>query len=45
MGTTTPAGSLGGPSPDTGGAFIRTPGVFGAPTAANQFINHATPGR
>lgn len=43
MGTTTPADSLGDHSPDTGGAFIRTPGGFGAPTAANQFINHATP--
>lgn len=42
MGTTS-ADSLG--DPGIGGTFIRTPGAFGAPTATNQFINHATPGR
>lgn len=42
MGTTS-ADSLGEPGID--GAFIRTSGVCGAPTATNQFINHATPRR
>lgn len=42
MGTTS-ADSLG--DPGIGGAFIRTSGVFGAQTATNQFINHATPRR
>ena len=37
--------SLGDHFPNIGGAFIRIPGVFGAPVAANQSINHATPGR
>lgn len=41
----TSAGSLGEHFPNLGGAFLRTPSVLGAPTAANQFINHATPGR
>ncbi|WP_269199379.1 hypothetical protein [Mycobacterium colombiense] len=42
MGTTS-ADSLG--DAGIGGAFIRTFVAFGAPRAANQFINHATPGR
>lgn len=41
----TSADPVGAQSPDIRGAFLRTLGVFRAPTAANQFINHATPGR
>lgn len=39
------ADSLGEQSRDITSTFIRTPGVRGAPTAADPFVNHISPGR